>query len=234
MSETAAGWLDHLLPAVPYRQWVLSFRSSLSVRLGYDAAALSLVCRSLARHLGRLVRRNVATQHGPARRGDLHPGLITVVQRFRADAGLYVDLHLLVGDGAWRQTPDGRVEFLPLAEPTQQDLLAVLRAVHDDLAAAGLDGAPDVDPSLLTCAQLSLSTTTTSQPRVVDAPQLCVDAFDMSLHAATCVDGRDRKRLERLGSLATCCAHRLPWTPSAPPTTDASASTSAVRAAPSP
>ncbi len=30
MSETAAGWLDHLLPAVPYRRWVLSFRSSLS------------------------------------------------------------------------------------------------------------------------------------------------------------------------------------------------------------
>jgi hypothetical protein len=199
MSETAAAWVDHLLPAVPYRQWVLSFRSSLSVRLGYDAAALALVCRSLARHLGRLVRRNVAAQHGLARRGDLHPGLVTVVQRFRADAGLYVHLHLLVGDGAWRQTPDGRVEFLPMSEPTHDDLLAVLAAVHDDLAAAGLDNdSPDVDPSLLTCAQLSLSTTAATQPRVVDAAQLCVDAFDMSLHAATCVDGRDRKRLERL------------------------------------
>jgi hypothetical protein len=41
MAETAAGWVDHLLPAVPYRQWVLSFRSSLSVRLGYDAAVAS-------------------------------------------------------------------------------------------------------------------------------------------------------------------------------------------------
>ena len=72
--------------------------------------------------------------------------------------------------------------------------------MHGDLHAAGLhDDATDVDPSLLACAQLSLSTTaTTPPPRVVDAPQLCVDAFDMSLHAATCVDGRDRKRLERL------------------------------------
>ena len=108
-------------------------------------------------------------------------------------------LHLLVADGVWRQTPDGSPAFLPLSEPTLDDLHAVLAAVHDDLAAAGLDNdAPDVDPSLLTCAQLSLSTTATTPPRVVDAPQLCVDAFDMSLHAATCVDGRDRKRLERL------------------------------------
>jgi hypothetical protein len=198
MSETAAGWVDHLLPAVPYRQWVLSFRSSLSVRLGYDADALALVCRSLARHVGRRVRRNVAGGHGLARRGDLHPGLVTVVQRFRSDCGLYVHLHVLVADGAWRQTPDGRAEFLPLPELTHDDLHAVLAAVHDDLAAAGLDDAPGLDPSLLACAQLSLSTTASTPPRPVDARRLCVDAFDMSLHAATCVDGRDRKRLERL------------------------------------
>jgi hypothetical protein len=60
MAATAATWVDHLLPPVPYRQWVLSFRSPLSVRLGYDSAALGLVCRSLARHIGRLVCRRVA------------------------------------------------------------------------------------------------------------------------------------------------------------------------------
>jgi hypothetical protein len=32
--------LDHLLPEVPCRQWVLSFDSSLAARLGYDARAL--------------------------------------------------------------------------------------------------------------------------------------------------------------------------------------------------
>ncbi len=144
--------------------------------------------------------RSVATQHALERCGDLHPGLVTVVQRFRADAGLYLHLHLLAADGVWRHTSDGRVEFLPLAEPTREDLHAVLAAVHEDLHAAGLhdDDAPDVDPSLVACAQLSLSTTASTPPRLVDAPQLCVDAFDMSLHAATCVDGRDRKRLERL------------------------------------
>jgi hypothetical protein len=37
MCETAANWVDGVLPAVPYRQWVLSFDSSLAVRLGYDS-----------------------------------------------------------------------------------------------------------------------------------------------------------------------------------------------------
>jgi hypothetical protein len=40
-SPLSVSTFDHLLPAVPYRQWVLSFRSSLSVRLGYDAAVAS-------------------------------------------------------------------------------------------------------------------------------------------------------------------------------------------------
>jgi hypothetical protein len=89
MSETAAGpqyiWVDHLLPAVPYRQWVLSSRSSVSVRMGS--------CGSTSPH---------STASRAA--GDLHPGLVTVVRRFRADAGVYAHLDLLVADGAWWQT----------------------------------------------------------------------------------------------------------------------------------
>jgi hypothetical protein len=136
-------------------------------------------------------------QHGLRRRGDLHPGLVTVVQRFRADAGLYVHLHVLVADGVWRPHPDGHVEFLPLRSLTDGDLHAVLSAVHADLVAADLDDVADVDPSLRATAQLSLSTAVPSEPRVLE-PRLCVEAFDMNLHAASCVDGRDRKRLERV------------------------------------
>jgi hypothetical protein len=143
------------------------------------------------------VRRRVAAQHGLRRRSGLHPGLVTVVQRFRADAGLFVHLHLLVADGAWRQHADGHVEFLPLRSLTDDDLHAVLAAVHDDLVAADLDETADVDPSLHATAQLSLSTDVPAEPRVLE-PRLCVEAFDMNLHAASCVDGRDRKRLERV------------------------------------
>jgi hypothetical protein len=196
------------------------------VRLGYDAAALALVCRSLARYLGRRLRRNVATQHGLARRGDLHPGLVTVVQRFRADAGLYVHLHVLVADGVWRQHPDGHVELLPLRSLTDADLHAVLSAVHADVVAADLDEVADVDPSPHATTQVSLSTAVPSEPRGLER-RLCVEAFDMNLHAASCVDGRDRKRLERRRApvlrLATCVAPPSPSTPSPPPTTAACA-----------
>jgi len=36
MAEGAALLVDHVLPAVGYRQWVLSFTGPLAQRLGYD------------------------------------------------------------------------------------------------------------------------------------------------------------------------------------------------------
>ena len=51
MSEGAALLVDHVLPAVGYRQWVLSFQGPLAVRLGYDTDLLAAVCEKLARAL---------------------------------------------------------------------------------------------------------------------------------------------------------------------------------------
>ena len=45
MSEGAALLVDRRLPAVGYRQWVLSFAGSMAVRLGYDAALLARTAR---------------------------------------------------------------------------------------------------------------------------------------------------------------------------------------------
>lgn len=88
MCQTAANWIAQLLPEVPYRQWVLSFDSSLAVRLGYDADSLGLVCRSFGHHVMRRIRGRVKQQHGLSSVEPLHPGIITVVQRFRSDCGL--------------------------------------------------------------------------------------------------------------------------------------------------
>jgi hypothetical protein len=52
-----------------------------------------------------------------------------------ADARLYVHVDLLAADGAWGQRGD--VEFSPLRSLTDEDLCAVLPAVHRDLGAAG-------------------------------------------------------------------------------------------------
>ena len=57
---------DHqlLLPAVGYRQWVLSFSGPLAVRLGYDQALLATVAESLARAVMQDMRWAVKKRHG--------------------------------------------------------------------------------------------------------------------------------------------------------------------------
>jgi hypothetical protein len=219
MCETAANWVGGLLPEIPYRQWVLSFDSSLAIRLGYDAQALTIVCRSWARRVMQRIAWRVKQEHGPVSVKTLHPGLITVVQRFRADCGLYVHLHTLATDGAFEELPGGDVRFHPIESLTPEDLLEVGKRVAADLAKAGVtdDIADDLDldPAVSACVQLSLSSTSPASTVAV-VPHLLVSTHGMNLHAATVVDGRDRRRLERVCKyllrppFALDAVHRLP------------------------
>jgi hypothetical protein len=197
MCETASNWVDHLLPSVPYRQWVLSFDSSLAVRLGYDRQALDLVCRSFARRVTQTIRWLCKRQHGMASVACLHPGMLTVVQRFRSDCGLFVHLHGLTSDGAFAEQPGGTVRFHALSELREEHLVGVLEQVATDLTKAGLPDELDIEASLAACVQLALSTPTASNTTTPE-PSLNVFVHGMNLHAATTVDGRDRKRLERV------------------------------------
>jgi hypothetical protein len=43
MAEVAAHLVDHVLPVVPIRQWVLSLPYSLRTMLGYDPELLGVV-----------------------------------------------------------------------------------------------------------------------------------------------------------------------------------------------
>ena len=52
MAEGAALLVDHVLPAVGYRQWVLSFPGPMAVRLGYDAPLLAAAQRQAAARPG--------------------------------------------------------------------------------------------------------------------------------------------------------------------------------------
>jgi hypothetical protein len=215
MCETAANWITRLLPEVSYRQWVLSFDSSLAVRLGYDADALRLVCRSFGRHVMRRIRGRAKLQHGLSSVEPLHPGIVTVVQRFRSDCGLYVHLHTLASDGAFEQQPDGNVVFHPITGLVDADLARVLSDVAADLAKAGLPDEVHIDTALAACVQLSLSTQADSGAPA-SPPTLVVSAHGLNLHAATAVDGRDRRRLERLCKyllrppFSRDAVHRLP------------------------
>ena len=200
MAEGAALMVDHRLPAVPYRQWVLSFEGSMAVRLGYDSNLLRRVCQRFAHRIMAALRRHTKRAHDLASVEPLHPGLVIVVQRFRYDLGLYVHLHALVTDGCFTQPADGTdVRFLPAAGLDTAALSDVLSALHRDLADDS-DEPPAVDDALAACVQVGLSG---SGPVVSDeqppaSRPMTVCRFGMQLHAASTVDGRDRKRLERV------------------------------------
>ena len=122
--------------------------------------------------------------------------MFTVVQRFRSDLGLYVHLHCLVTDGAFEERGSD-VRVLPAATPTPKRLTAVLAQVHKVVAAVAEED--DLDPALAACVQLGLSGPHLVPPQEpVTRPPLTVSAFGMHLHAATTVDGCDRKQLERV------------------------------------
>ena len=78
---------------------------------------------------------------------------------------------------------------------------ALLDRVHEVLASAGQDADDDLDldPALAACVQRSLR-----GPRLAagapdpEPPPHTISAHGMQLHAATTVDGRDRRRLERI------------------------------------
>jgi hypothetical protein len=101
MAEGAALLVDHVLPAVGYRQWVLSFPGPMAVRLGYDAPLLAAIAGRLARAVMQDMRHRVKQQQHLASVAALHAGVFTAVQRFRSDLGLYVHLHCLITDGAY-------------------------------------------------------------------------------------------------------------------------------------
>jgi hypothetical protein len=142
------------------------------------------------------MRHRVKQQHGLASVASLHAGVVTVVQRFRSDLGLYVHLHCLATDGAYEEQNDGELRFLAAPPPPPPRMTAVLAQVHEVIRAA--DDDLDLDPALAACLQLSLAGPRPAPDSPSAPPPMTLSAFGMNLHAATTADGRDRKQLARI------------------------------------
>ncbi|MCB9706356.1 MAG: transposase [Myxococcales bacterium] len=159
---------------------------------------LAAVSGRLARAVLQDIRLAVKREHGLASARSLHGGVVTVVQRFRSDLGLCVHLHLLVTDGAFEERGD-ELPFRPAPPPTPARMTAILGRVHEVLAGQDADDDLDLDPALAACIQHSLRgprfAAGASDP---EPPPHTVSAYGLHLHAATTVDGRDRRRLDRV------------------------------------
>ncbi len=90
MSQTAAHLVDHVIPHVPVRQWVLSLPIPLRLLLAAQpelvTPVLQVVQRVVARHL--LDRAGLKADGG-------HGGVVTLIQRFGSAANLNVHLQCL-------------------------------------------------------------------------------------------------------------------------------------------
>ena len=124
MSQTAAHLVDHVIPRVPVRQWVLSLPISLRLLLAAQpelvTPLLQVVQRVVTRHL--LDGAELTAEEG-------HGGAVTLIQSFGSAANLNVHLHCLVLDGVYRCGADGAPTFVEVSPPTDDELHALLQTV---------------------------------------------------------------------------------------------------------
>ncbi len=84
MAQTAANLVDHVLPAVPPRQWVLTLPFPLRARLAFDGHLLGAVCRLFVDSVLLWYRRRMQRDGVAAGQG----GAVTVIQRCSSDLKL--------------------------------------------------------------------------------------------------------------------------------------------------
>jgi hypothetical protein len=127
MAAQAAHLVDCVLPAVPIRQFVLSFPFELS-RL---AATKPEVLRTLARiHAEELARHYKQAAKKSGEGGKLHAGVVTFVQRFGSSLNLHVHLHTCARGGVYAESEEGEApRFVPRAPPSRAELYVLAERV---------------------------------------------------------------------------------------------------------
>jgi Putative transposase len=124
MAQTAAHLVDHVIPHVPVRQWVLSLPIPLRVLLAAQPKLLTPVLQVVHS----VITRHLVVQAG-LKADEADSGAVTLIQRFGSAANLNIHLHCLVLDGVYRRGEVGVPEFVAVPAPTDQALQAVLHKV---------------------------------------------------------------------------------------------------------
>jgi len=211
MGDGAAHLVDHVLPNVPYRQWVVGYPFEYLRKLAFQPSLLAAVERIAA---------DAVKTWMMARCGGGEAGGVLVRHRFGGSLNLHLHAHLLVMDGVYRRDADGGMVFEAAAPPQRAELEELAGNIHGriitlmqrrGLLAAG-DGVnnepPEVD-TLAACANVALSTGVRERSgpalALVDDADVessaggVVAAVDgLNLYASPVMDGNNRKVLEKV------------------------------------
>ena len=91
MADTAAHLIDHVIPDVPIRQWVLSLPFALRYRVAFDTALLGQILRIFIRAIFGSLRRHARESGIP----DGKCGAVTFIQRWGSALNLTPHFHVL-------------------------------------------------------------------------------------------------------------------------------------------
>ena len=125
MADTAARLVDHVLPDVRLRQWVLSVPFELRLLLAKTPEALSAVGRIFVEEVFRWqrslgIRMGLSTPTAAKER--LRGGAICFPQRFGGSLNLNVHYHVIVPDALFYRDVSGNIATEILRRPTRGEL----------------------------------------------------------------------------------------------------------------
>jgi len=227
MSDIAAHLVDEVLPKVPVRQWVCSLPWRLRYAMGYDRRLCADVLAVFIAALRRSLRHRAKLELGLCSVDDAQIGALTFVQRGDSSLRLNMHYHTLALDGVYVRDDAGLLRFHALPNPTIEQVADVARWTYEGLARVcerhgrsldELDTDADTDelahdqPALAACYGASVSdrqllgaapgqrTRKLVHPvSEVPAPgESIAEVGGVNVHAGPAIDGRDRRRLERL------------------------------------
>ncbi len=137
MAQTAAHLVDHVIPPVPMRQWVISVPKRLRWFLAERPEAVSALTKIFMSEVERLVRDAAGVASSPAadRASSPRIGGISFVHRFGSALNRHVHLHACVTDGVFAtsttgDTTDSGIQFIPARPITPADLEVLERRVR--------------------------------------------------------------------------------------------------------
>ncbi len=136
MIETSAHLIDHVIPPVPTRQWVLSFPWPL--RFLY-ASRPDVLSRTLG-VITRAIETDLIHRAGFTRKSGARSGIITLIQRFGSALNLNIHLHMIVLDGVFTFDDDA-TQFHSVKAPTSADMQILLdRIIRRTISQLERDG----------------------------------------------------------------------------------------------
>ncbi len=119
MSAGAAHLVEHVLPDVPIRQFVVTMPFSLRFPLAYDGQLLRRVLRLFTDTVSSWYRKRHIARGLP----DGETGAVTAIQRANSDLRLSPHFHTLFLDGIYSADGDGKGRlFHPAPGPTQEEI----------------------------------------------------------------------------------------------------------------